>query len=209
MPEPEENPTTQEVVCPACLEDLARPTTCEQVMGGVVTEFLLGLKDDVATWPAKKAAALRTVMADHVETEAGSLLTMKTGKRLFKISAKKGTSEITYTLQGESGSKSFKASLACNIPGLRAKMLGLLSATANQELVILPKTKSGDVHLLGDENEGVEYESAEAKTGKAGTDANGADVVYSTDVPAPTIYMGDNWDELQVPAGESDDNDGE
>lgn len=205
MPEPEEN-TNQ---CPACLEDLARPTTCEQVMGGVVTEFLLGLKEDVATWPKKKDAALRTSMADHVETQPSSKLTMKPGKRLFKISAKKGSSEVKYELQGESGSKSYKASLENNIPGLRAKMLGLLAAVSNQELVILPKTKSGDVHLLGDESEGAELESASAVSGKTGTDANGADVVFSTDVPAPTIYTGDNWDELQVPAGESDDNDGE
>lgn len=202
---PEEN-TNQ---CPACLEDLARPTTCEQVMGGVVTEFLLGLKEDVATWPKKKAAALRTSMADHVETQPSSKLTMKLGKRLFKISAKKGSSRIKYVLQGESGAKSFKATLENNIPGLRAKMLGLFSATANQELVILGKTKSGEVHLLGDEQEGAEYESIEADTGQTGTDPNGANVVFTHDVAAPTVYTGDNWDELQVPAGESDDNDGE
>ena len=194
-------------LCPACLEDLARPTTCEQVMGGVVTTFLIGLHSDVATWPEKKAANLRTAMADHVETQASSKLTMKTGTRLFAISAKKGSAEVKYELQGESGSKSFKASLECNIPGLRAKMLGLLAATANQELVVLAKTKSGDVHLLGDESEGAEYESASAVSGKTGTEANGADVVFSTDVPAPTIYMGGNWDELQVPAEESDDDD--
>ena len=188
-------------ICPACLEDLARPSTCEQVMGGVVSTFLIGLKSDVATWPAKASAALRTVLADHIETQNASLLTMNAGTRLFAISAKKGSAELKYELQGESGSKSFKASLECNIPGLRAKMLGLLAATANQELVILAKTKSGEIHLLGDADEGVEYESASATSGKAGTDPSGADVVFSTDVVAPTVYMGGNWDALQVVNG--------
>lgn len=205
MPEPEENTN----LCPACLEDLARPATCEQVVGGVVTTYLLGLKEDVATWPTKKPASTRSVLVDHVETVSGSKLTMKPGKRMFAISAKKGSALLKYELQGESGSKSFKASLENNIPGLRPKMLGFLAATANQELVILAKSRSGDVHMLGDENEGVEYESAEATSGQNGNDPTGADVVFSTEVAAPTIYKGDNWDELQVPAGESDDNDGE
>lgn len=183
--------------CPACLEDLARPTTCEQIIGGVVTTFLLGLKEDVDNWPEKKSASLRTELTDHVMTQTTSLLTMKNGTRLFAITAKKGSAELKYELQGESGSKSFKASLECNIPGLRAKMLGFLSATANQELVILAKTRSGEIHLLGNADEGVEYESVSAVSGKAGTDANGADVVFSTDVAAPTIYIGDNWNELQ------------
>ena len=158
----------------------------------------------VATWPKKKAANLRTSMSEHVETLPGSKLTMKPGTRMFEISSKKGSSELKYELQGESGSKSFKASLESNIPGLRAKMLGLFSATANQELVLLGKTKSGEVHLLGDEQEGAEYESIEADTGQTGTDPNGANVVFTHDVAAPTVYTGDNWDELQIPAEEPD-----
>ena len=193
--------------CPACLEDLARPTTCEKSMGGVVTTFLIGLKSDVATWPEKKAANLRTAMAEHVETLPSSKLTMKPGTRMFEISSKKGSSELKYDLQGESGSKSFKASLESNIPGLRAKMLGFQSAIANQEVVVLAKTKAGEVHMLGDEDEGAELESASSTTGKTGTDANGADVIISTDVAAPTVYTGDNWDELQVVAGETQEDD--
>ena len=193
--------------CPACLEDLARPTTCERVMGGVVTTFLLGLHEDVATWPAKKAANLRTAMTDHVETAQASLLTMKPGTRLFAISAKKGSAEVKFELQGESGSKSFKATLECNIPGLRSKMLGLFAATANQEMVVLAKSKSGDVYLLGDQDEGVEYETVSAVSGKTGNEPNGADVVFYIDVSAPTIYMGDNWDELQVVAEDPNDGD--
>ena len=44
---------------------------------------------------------------------------------------------------------------------------------------------------MGDEDEGVEYDSAEAATGKAGSDANGTTITFSTECAAPTIYMGD------------------
>lgn len=184
--------------CPICLEDLARPTACEEIMGGVVTTFLLGLKEDVETWPEKKTASTRQNLVDHVETVSTSLMEMKAGKRLFAISAKKGSAELKYELQGESGAKSFKASLECNIPGLRAKVLGFMAATANQELVILAKTRSGEIHILGTKDEGVEYDTATATTGKLGTDSNGADVVFTTDCASATIYTGNNWDALQT-----------
>lgn len=177
--------------CPACLEDLYRPSACEKTLGGMVTEFLYGFKDDVATWPAKMPAAGRGSMTDHVETAVGENLVMKSRKRMFRIQVKKASAELKYELQGESGARSFKTTLECNIPGFRSAILGFLSATANQELVILAKTRSGEWHLLGDEDEGVEYDSATANSGKAGTDANGADVTFSTECAAPTIYKGD------------------
>ncbi len=177
--------------CPACLEDLMRPSACESTKSGVVTEFLYGFKEDVQTFPSKVSAALRQKLSDHIETEAGSDMVMKTGKRMFRVVAKKDNVELKYELQGESGARSFKCSLECNIPGFRAQLLGFLAATKNDELIVLAKTRTGEWHLLGDADEGVEYESATATSGKAGTDANGSDVVLSTTVDAPTVYMGD------------------
>lgn len=177
--------------CPSCLEDLMRPGACEKTLGGMVTEFLFGYKDDVQTWPAKQAANLREHLADHIETVAGSNLVMKNGKRMFRIQVKKGSVELKYELQGESGAKSFKTTLETNIPGFRSVILGFMTATANQELVLLAKTRSGEWHLLGNEDEGVEYDSGTANSGKTGTDANGADVVFATECAAPTVYKGD------------------
>lgn len=179
------------IECPSCLEDLLRPGACEKTLGGMVTEFLFGYKDDVQTWPAKQAANLRSHLVDHIETVAGSNLVMKTGKRMFRIQVKKGSAELKYELQGESGAKSFKATLETNIPGFRSAILGFMAATANQEMVMLAKTRSGEWHLLGDEDEGVEYDSGTANSGKTGTDANGADVTFATECAAPTVYKGD------------------
>lgn len=177
--------------CPSCLEDLMRPGACEKTLGGMVTEFLFGYKDDVQNWPAKQAANLREHLVDHIETVAGSNLVMKNGKRMFRIQVKKGSAELKYELQGESGAKSFKTTLETNIPGFRSAILGFMTATANQELVLLAKTRSGEWHLLGNEDEGVEYDSGTANSGKTGTDANGADVTFATECAAPTVYKGD------------------
>ncbi|MBQ9509097.1 MAG: fibronectin type III domain-containing protein [Bacteroidales bacterium] len=186
--------------CPSCLEDLMRPGACEKTLGGMVTEFLFGYKDDVHTWPAKQAANLREHLVDLIETVAGSNLVMKNGKRMFRIQVKKGSAELKYELQGESGAKSFKTTLETNIPGFRSVILGFMTATANQELVLLAKTRSGEWHLLGDEDEGVEYDSGTANSGKTGTDANGADVTFATECAAPTVYKGD-IDSLKTVSG--------
>ena len=178
-------------ICPDSFEDLVRPETCQKTVGGMVTEFLYGLKDDVANWPEKAAAALRTCLSAYVATVAGSNLVMASGKRLFRLQVKKGSAELKYALQGDSGARSFRATLECNIPGFRAAILGFLAATANKELVILAKTRSGEWHLLGNADEGVEYDTAEAMTGKAGTDPSGADVTFAIDTDAATVYNGD------------------
>lgn len=190
-----------EILCPACLEDLNRASACKSTKSGVVTEVIYGLKSDVAAWPEKLAANLRNGLADHVETVAGSNLVMKEGKRLFSIVFKKETLELKYELQGESGAHSFNATLEGNVPGMRSKILGLLAATKNEELVVLAKTKAGEWHLLGDEDEGVEYDSATATSGKAKADANGADLVLSYSCDAPTVYNGD-IDSLLTVGGE-------
>ncbi len=178
-------------ICPSSFEDLVRPSACQKVVGGMVTEFLYGLKDDVQTWPAKKSHALFTGLEDYVKTEAGSNLVMKTGSRLFRLQVKKGSAELKYEMQGESGSHSLKATLECHIPGFLATVNGFIASTANQELVLLAKTRNGEWHLLGSEDEGVEVDSASATSGKTGTDPNGADVVFSTECDAATVYMGD------------------
>ena len=71
------------------MEDLNRPTVCESTRGGVVTTILVAIKDDVNHWPAKLAPHLRNGLADHIETVPGDNMTMKSGKRFFKIKVDK------------------------------------------------------------------------------------------------------------------------
>lgn len=176
--------------CPSCLEDLNRPSVCETTAGGIVTELLYALKTDVETFPDKEQYSTRTVLSGHIDTANGENIVMKHGKRMFKMNVKKNSAELKYAMQGESGSRSFKTTLEVYAPSMRATVLGFLAETANQELIILAKTRSGDWHLIGDADEGVEYESAEAATGKNGSDANGVTITFSTTCAAPTIYKG-------------------
>ena len=79
------------VNCPICLEDLNRPTVCENTKGGVVSIILVSLKDDVETWPTKMSPALRQGLADHIETNTGENIVMKDGKRFFSFYAGKSS----------------------------------------------------------------------------------------------------------------------
>lgn len=176
--------------CPPCLEDMNKPDDSCGVGSGVV-RILYGLKKDVLTWPAKKAAETRTVLSDHVNTTVSNLV-MKTGKKMFEFESKKASAEIKYVGEGEPGSRSLKGSLDCYHPGLRSALLGFATATQNQELVILAKTRRGDWHLLGNADEGAIMETFDATSGKATTDPNGATLMFSqSGLNAATIYMGD------------------
>lgn len=179
-----------EVLCPPCLEDINKPDDSCGAGSGVV-RVLYGLRKDVLTWPAKKAAATRTALADHVNTTVSNLV-MKTGKRLFEFESKKKSAELKYVGEGEEGSRSMKGSLEVYHPSLRDQLLGFATATQNQELVILAKTRTGDWHLFGNEDEGAIMETFDATSGKATTDPNGATIMFSqAGLNAATIYKGD------------------
>lgn len=178
-----------EIDCPACLEDLNRSSACSNMSG--VKELLYALQEDIQTWPAKAAIEVRSGLVDHIETASGESIVMKPGKKFFKLYSKRNAAELKYAIQGEAGSRSIKATLEIYHPSFRSKILGFMAATMDREMVMLVKTANGDYHLLGDADNGVEYDSAEATSGKAVTDANGATITLSHDMQAPTIYKGD------------------
>jgi len=105
--------------------------------------------------------------------------------------------ELKYTLQGPTGARSFKANLEVYHPGFKSKLLGLVSSTMNNELVILARLNNGDIHMLGDKDRGVEYgDSAELSSGKAVTDNNGGTLNFVYDTPTAQIYVGTNLDTI-------------
>ena len=189
------------VNCPPCLEDMNRPDDSCGAGSGVV-RILYGLKNDVLTWPAKKSAETRTLLSDHVNTTVSNLV-MKTGKRMFEFQSKKASAELKYVGEGEEGSRSLKGSLECYHPQLRDQLLGFATATQNQELVILAKTRKGDWHMLGNADEGAVMETFDATSGKATTDPNGATLMFSQPgLNAATIYKGET-ESLLVVASEA------
>jgi hypothetical protein len=180
--------------CPPCLEDLNIGANCDGSASGI-KKILYALHDDVKKWADKKPWETRTALADHVNAVTGDIV-MKTGKRFFKLESKRDSAELSYVGEGNAGSRSFKDALEVYHPGFRASLLGFGSATQNKKLVFLVLTKTGDWYLLGDKDEGVEHETFDSRSGKASTDDNGANMIFSrTGVNAPTIYKG-NVDSL-------------
>lgn len=85
-----------------------------------------------------------------------------------------------------------KASIECYHPQLRAQLVGFATAVQNQELIVLAKTRNGDWHMLGNADEGAILETFDATSGKATTDPNGANIMFSqSGLNAATIYKGD------------------
>jgi hypothetical protein len=191
--------STETNTCPICLDDLVPTVNCKGNTSGV-KRILYGLKEDVLTFPAKIQSNLRTTPEHHVETAAGSNLTMKQGKKLYTLFAKKATAELKYELEGESLLRSRKVALEVYVPNMNAKLTGVLAEITNRELVILATLKNGEVHMLGNEDEGAELETDSSASGKATTDPNGASIVFSVaGLPAATIYKGAT-DHLTAPA---------
>lgn len=176
--------------CPPCFEDLNKGANCAGSASGV-KKILYASHDDVLTWPEKVPFEAREQLADHVNTTQGNLV-MKSGKRFYKIEAKRDSAEVSYVGEGDPGSRSLKEALEVYHPGFRAALLGFGSATLNRPMVFLVLTKTGDYMLLGDKDEGLDNETFDSRTGKAPGDPNGANIIFSrTGVNAATIYKGD------------------
>jgi hypothetical protein len=177
---------------------MMRTAQCGNSRAGIKS-IMFAEKSDVAVWPTKKPAETRTKLEDHVFTTTTDM-EMKVGKKFYRFEAKKATAELQYVLEGESGGRSLKASLAAYYNQFGANLHGFIAAVKNKELVILVKVGNDDWHLLGDEDEGAEIETFDSKTGKATTDAIGADFMFSkSGLEGATIYKGD-VEQLLIPA---------
>lgn len=174
------------MACNYTFEDLKKGDVCGNSTSGV-KKIIYGLVDDVAKFPTLPTTQLS--LDDYVET-IGDII-MKNGKRAYEIYSKLDAAELKYTLQGEEGGKSQKASLEIYHPGFKKKILGFITAAQNANIFVLCKLNNGEWHLLGDEDRGAIIESAEATSGKATADANGASITFNYDTPHPQVYTGD------------------
>lgn len=177
-----------DITCSVSLENLTKDKDlCANNMSGVKAIYV-AFKNDIATFPSLPST--RTTLENLVQLVGD--ITMKAGKRFFAIETKKNSAELIWKTQGESGNRSFNGNLELIHPSIKSKVLGFLAATSNQELVVLAKLKNGEVHMLGDEDNGAELvDENTATSGKAPTDANGATINISYDAPAPQLYIGD------------------
>lgn len=168
--------------CKYKMDDLASGLGCEAVMSGVKT-VLVGLQDDIAVWPEEIATP--TSLDENVKLSG--IPVMKPGKRMFKLYCKNDAGEYKCTGQGEEGSRSQLASLEIYNPGFRAKISGFLRAVQNAQLVLIPLTNQGEWHFMGDRYRGAVLAEFEATSGKATTDANGANMTFNYNTPSDRV----------------------
>ena len=181
-----------DIICSLELEDLNMAANCGNNMSGVKNIYI-ALKNDVATFP--KLPNVRENYNDFAVLEGN--ITMKASKKFYHIYSSRDLGELKYTLQGPTGARSLKANLEVYHPGFKSKLLGMVSSTMNNELVILARLNNGDIHMLGDKDRGVEYgDSVEMSSGKAVTDNNGATLNFVYDTPTAQIYVGTNLDAI-------------
>lgn len=168
--------------CKYKLDDLRSGQGCETVMSGVKT-VLIGLIDDVAVWPQEienPSSMEENVMLVGVPV-------MKPGKRMFKLYSKNDAGEYQCTGQGEEGSRSQQANLNIYNPGFRKSINGFIRAVQNAQLFIICLTNQGEWHVMGDRYRGAVLSEFTATSGKATTDANGADMTFIYNTPSDRV----------------------
>lgn len=123
-------------------------------MGGISQQVFFGLHSDVLTWPTKPTSAA-TLEAN------GALvgdLVMKPGKSLYSLYLTDDTGEFRVEPVGEVDGKSFVEHLTLFHPGLRAKILGFINATKNENLVFVVPDNNGAKFIMGDETRAAKFE---------------------------------------------------
>lgn len=182
--------------CNIQVENLAESESCGNNVSGVNCIYFAP-KKDITSINATRPATI-TTYAERVvigsSTMAAQAITMPTGKGFGKMYCEEDLGELVYTAQGQHGSRSMKAELEIFHPGFKAQILGFLAAHNNEDLIIVAEMNNGTYHLLGNTKRGVRLaESARATSGKAITDANGAECHFEWNCDAPQVFY-DGWD---------------
>lgn len=179
--------------CSLTIADLGTPKFCENRKGGV-HRLLFVPKMDVEAINATIASQPES-FEDYVvvgsEAMTEKAVTLKSGCEFAEIYNQRNLGELKVTVQGTTnGNRSFHVSLEVFHPGFRRKVLAFLGIAANLEFVLLAKLENGEWHMLGDLDRGaIISDGAEATSGKAATDQNGATLQFEYDCPMPRVMF--------------------
>ncbi len=179
--------------CNMSVANIPESDSCGNNMSGVNTLYFIP-KSDITSINAQRPATI-TTYAERVvigsSTMEGKAVTCPTGKGFGKMYCADDLGELVYTPQGQKGSRSFKAELEIFHPAFKKEILGFAATHNNQELILVCVLNNGEIHLLGDKRRGVTLaDSTRLTSGKAVTDANGAECHFEWNTPAPQIF----WD---------------
>ena len=181
--------------CIRNISNVNAPGVCENNMPGVQRLLFIPRKD-VESINAV-AVTVPTNYGESVIIGSPAMvqkaITVKSGKEFAEIYSADEFGELIYTPQGQRGSRSFKAELEIFHPAFKADILGFVAVHNNQELLIVVELNNDQFHLLGTTRRGVRLaDSTKVTSGKAVTDANGAECHFEWNTDAPQVFY-EGW----------------
>lgn len=157
-------------------------------MGGLQQKVYFGYHADVETWPVRPATPA------GIEASAAMTgdLTMKTGKRMYEMYLTDDTGEFKIELVGEIDGHSYTTKLLLFHPGLQKKILGLMNAAKNENLVLIVVDSDGQKYLMGDELRPAVFSGSPdgAGTGKETAARKGVSMEFTYKTNNMFVYTG-------------------
>lgn len=168
--------------------DILKDLTNGANMGGIAQTVYYGYWADVATWPTKPSNPT-TLVANAALT--GDLV-MDSGKRLFTMYLTDDTGEFEVETVGEMDCKSFVLHLRLFHPGLKAKILGFISAAKNENLVFIVQDNDDQYYLMGDSVRPAVFNGSPESSGTGGATAErrGVSMEFTFKTANVHIYSG-------------------
>lgn len=182
--------TTQPCIA---LADLLPAMNCADLdnRGGVVNEFLVGLADEVATWPD-----LPTPDADALDLKTAGAwdgeLAMKAGCKMYRFACTDEQAELAISEAGEVGGECVLMELSVTRTRMQQEVFGFLNALKGRNLVVIATDKNGNKFLMGDKLSPCRKVAGDGSTtGKATTDLNQQSIKFQYYCPRYLMYTGD------------------
>lgn len=165
--------------------DVLNPTKVKNY-SGLKRTFYIALAADVFTWPTLTDPVV--TLTDLVTFDAG--FTMKTGKRFWRFEAMVRKSNMSFTLGGQRGSKSFINRVELVRTDLSAELIGFITGYMSMPIVLIVETLDGDLRVIGTEGLPAFMEESEGNSGSDTTDDKEARIIIESVGDPAGFYTG-------------------
>lgn len=135
---------------------------------GGLTDLHVIRRRDILTFPD----------ADADEVTVSTAIVPKPGCGFVPWDFAQDTGEVNHKSTGDVGTQSITQELNVYVPRGSAATDAVIQAALNGDFVVAGRDSNGNLRLCGDKRRGVKFEH-DYKSGKKGTDKNGADFKFS------------------------------
>lgn len=185
------------------LADLMDSVNCVDLdnRAGVATELLIGLADEVATWPDLPAPESETPLTFAEAAVWDGALAFNEGCCMYRVTFTDEQAELKITEAGENGNEVVLYELDLSRYRMSKEFFGFLNAIKGRRLVLIVTDKNGNKYLMGDKLAPARKVAGDGGTsGRAATDVNKHSIKFQYYCPRYLMYDGET-DSLLKPAG--------